>query len=98
MWLDGFQWERTGIRLSEWRVREALNAWPEVSFDSVLEHLRKRKFGKRSEKFPTDRILAVACPYEAPRFEDAAKMISDASELVVRDIAELLVESMEDER
>jgi Fe-S oxidoreductase len=98
MWLDGFQWEKTGIRLSEWRVREALNAWPEVRFNSVLEQLRKRKYRSRNEKSPTNRILAVACPYEAPRFEDAAKMISGASELVVRDIAELLAESIDDER
>jgi Fe-S oxidoreductase len=98
MWLDGYQWEKTGTRLSEWRIREALNAWPEVRFDSVLAHLRKRRFRKRNEKFPTDRILAVACPYEAPRFEDAAKMISGASELMVRDICELLLESIESER
>ena len=39
-------------------------------------------------------ILAVACPYETPRFEDAAKTVQGASQLKVRDIAELLVESM----
>ena len=39
-------------------------------------------------------ILAVACPYEAPRFEDAAKMVQGAGQLVVKDIAELLAESM----
>ncbi len=39
-------------------------------------------------------ILAVACPYESPRFEDAAKTIQGASQLKVRDIAELLVETM----
>lgn len=68
MWLDGFQWEKAHIRLSEWRVREALNAGAE--------------------------ILAVACPYEAPRFEDAGKTMPGASALKVRDIAELLAESM----
>jgi Fe-S oxidoreductase len=41
-------------------------------------------------------ILAVACPYESPRFEDAAKMVQGASQLRVKDIAELLVEAMED--
>jgi dimethylglycine catabolism B len=40
-------------------------------------------------------ILAVACPYEAPRFEDAAKMIQRASRLVVKDIAELLADALE---
>jgi len=68
MWLDGFQWEKAGVRMSEWRVREAVNAQAD--------------------------ILAVACPYETPRFEDAAKMIEGASRLAVRDIAELLAQSM----
>jgi Fe-S oxidoreductase len=68
MWLDGYTWEKAHVRLSEWRVREAVTAGAD--------------------------ILAIACPYEAPRFEDAAKMVEKASRLVVRDIAELLAESM----
>lgn len=40
-------------------------------------------------------ILATACPYEPPRFEDAVKTIPTASHLKVREIAELLVESMD---
>jgi Fe-S oxidoreductase len=68
MWLDGFQWEKAHVRLSEWRVREAMSVGADV--------------------------LAVACPYETPRFEDAAKTIQGASQLKVRDIAELLAESM----
>jgi Fe-S oxidoreductase len=39
-------------------------------------------------------ILAVACPYEPPRFEDATKTVPGANLLKVRDIAELLVEAM----
>lgn len=68
MWLDGFQWEKAHVRLSEWRVREAMSAGADT--------------------------LAVACPYETPRFEDAAKTIPGASQLRVRDIVELLAESM----
>ena len=68
MWLDGFQWEKARVRLSEWRVREALGA--DVN------------------------ILAVACPYETPRFEDAAKTAPQADGLVVKDIAELLAQAM----
>jgi Fe-S oxidoreductase len=68
MWLDGFQWEKAHVRLSEWRVREALSAGAD--------------------------ILAVACPYETPRFEDATKTIQGAGGLKVRDVAELLAESM----
>jgi Fe-S oxidoreductase len=41
-------------------------------------------------------ILAVACPYEPPRFEDAAKMVQEAGRLVVKDVAELLAEAMGD--
>lgn len=69
MWLDGFQWEKAHVRLSEWRIQEAVN----VNAD----------------------ILAVACPYEPPRFEDAAKMVEGAGRLAVKDIAELLAESIE---
>jgi hypothetical protein len=68
MWLDGFQWEKAHARLSEWRVREAVDAGAN--------------------------ILAVACPYEPPRFEDAAKMIPDAGSLVVKDIVELLADAL----
>jgi Fe-S oxidoreductase len=68
MWLDGFTWEKAHVRLSEWRVREAVQA----SAD----------------------ILAVACPYEAPRFEDAAKMVARAGRLEVFDIVELLARSV----
>lgn len=38
--------------------------------------------------------LAVACPYEPPRFEDAIKMTKEAVGLAVKDIAELLAEAM----
>ncbi|MGQ9502082.1 MAG: (Fe-S)-binding protein [Anaerolineae bacterium] len=41
-------------------------------------------------------ILAVACPYEAPRFEDAIKTVPGAGRLIVKDIAELLAEAMGD--
>jgi Fe-S oxidoreductase len=68
MWLDGFQWEKAHVRLSDWRVGEAI-----------------------SEKAD---VLAVACPYETPRFEDAAKTMPGAEQLKVRDIAELLAEAM----
>ena len=68
MWLDGFQWEKAHVRLSEWRVREAITAGAHT--------------------------LIVACPYETPRFEDAAKVVNGATSFKVRDIAELLAESM----
>lgn len=69
MWLDGFQWEKAHVRLSEWRVREAIAAGAD--------------------------ILAVACPYESPRFEDAAKMVQGAGHLKVMDIVELIATAIE---
>lgn len=68
MWLDGFQWEKAHARLSEWRVREAVDAGAN--------------------------ILAVACPYEPPRFEDAIKMTTQAGHLVVKDIVELIADAI----
>jgi len=41
-------------------------------------------------------VLAVACPYETPRFEDAVKSTGNEGGLVVKDIVELLAESMSD--
>jgi Fe-S oxidoreductase len=69
MWLDGFQWEKAHVRLSEWRVREALSIGAN--------------------------ILAVACPYEPPRFEDAVKNVKDAGRLQIKDIAELLADAID---
>jgi len=68
MWMDGFHWEKAHVRLSEWRVREAVAAGAD--------------------------ILAVSCPYEAPRFEDATKMVQRAGRLEVKDMAELLDQAM----
>lgn len=74
MWLDGFQWEKAEVRISEWRVREAISA---VGTDEN-----------------GTRILAVACPYEPPRFEDATKTVPGAAGLIVKDIVELIAEAM----
>ncbi len=41
-------------------------------------------------------ILAVACPYEPLRFEDATKVVPEAANLAVKDVAELLAEAMGD--
>jgi dimethylglycine catabolism B len=40
-------------------------------------------------------ILAVACPYEISRFEDALKVLGYEKKMIVRDIVELLAEMME---
>ncbi len=39
-------------------------------------------------------VLAVCCPYEVSRFEDAVKSTGNEGKLVVKDIIELVVESM----
>ena len=79
MWLDGFRWEKAEARISEWRVREAVSA---------LGNQETTSKGGRA------RILAIACPYETPRFEDAIKSMPGAEGLIVKDIVELLAESM----
>jgi Fe-S oxidoreductase len=40
--------------------------------------------------------LAVSCPYEVSRFEDALKVVGGDGRMVVRDVAELLSEAMEE--
>jgi len=41
-------------------------------------------------------VLAVSCPYEIYRFEDALKVVPHDKPMVVRDVVELLAESLED--
>lgn len=67
MWLDGFMADHVSERLSERRVREAVETGADV--------------------------LAVCCPYEVSRFEDAVKSTGNEGKLVVRDIIELMFES-----
>ena len=69
MWLDGFCADHVSERLSENRVREAV----EVGAD----------------------VLAVCCPYEVSRFEDAVKSTGNDGKLEVLDIIEILDQSME---
>ncbi len=64
MWLDGLTAERTSERLSENRVREAVEVGAEV--------------------------LAVCCPYEVSRFEDAVKSTGNDGRLQVLDIIEII--------
>ena len=64
MWLDSFTADHVSERLSERRVREAVESGAE--------------------------ILAICCPYEVSRFEDAVKTTGNDGKLKVIDIAELL--------
>ena len=40
-------------------------------------------------------VLAISCPYEVSRFEDALKVLGCDDKMVVRDVGELLAEAME---
>ena len=40
-------------------------------------------------------VLAVCCPYEVSRFEDALKVLGHDKRMIVRDVTELLAESLE---
>ncbi|MCI0443731.1 4Fe-4S dicluster domain-containing protein [bacterium] len=68
MWLDSFMSDHVTERLSERRVREAVETGADV--------------------------LAVCCPYEVSRFEDAVKSTGNEGKLIVRDIIELVDEAM----
>ncbi|MBK7407894.1 MAG: 4Fe-4S dicluster domain-containing protein [Saprospirales bacterium] len=68
MWLDGFMSDHVNERLSEKRVREAVETGADV--------------------------LAVCCPYEVSRFEDAVKSTGNEGKLIVRDIVELMEEAL----
>jgi Fe-S oxidoreductase len=57
-------------------------------------HVRLAEWRVREAVAAGADTLAVACTYEIPRFEDAAKMVQKASRLAIRDIAELLAEAM----
>ena len=69
MWLDGYAALHQAERLSENRVKEAVEVGAEV--------------------------LAVCCPYEVSRFEDAVKSTDNDGKLEVLDIIEILDQCME---
>jgi len=69
MWLDTYYAAKGCERLSERRVKEALETGADV--------------------------LAVSCPYEVSRFEDALKGQGGDKRMVVRDVVELLAEALE---
>jgi Fe-S oxidoreductase len=71
MWLDGLVADHTTERLSENRVKEAIEVGAEV--------------------------LAVCCPYEVSRFEDAVKSTNNDGKLEIIDIIEILDYCMGDD-
>jgi len=58
-------------------------------------HTRLSEWRVREAVAAGAEILAVGCPYEPPRFEDAIKTIQNAGQLKVREIAELLAQAMD---
>jgi len=59
-----------------------------------IAHTRLSEWRVREAMKAGAEILVIACPYEAPRFDDAIKTVKGAEGMVVKDIAELLLESM----
>lgn len=57
-------------------------------------HARLSEWRVREAHDSGANILAVACPYEPPRFEDAVKSTLQADQLIVKDIVELLAEAL----
>jgi Fe-S oxidoreductase len=68
MWLDSYSRDHTRERLSDRRVREAVESGADV--------------------------LAVCCPFEVSRFEDAVKATGNDGRLKVLDIIELIDQAM----
>jgi Fe-S oxidoreductase len=68
MWLDSYSRDHTRERLSDRRVREAVESGADV--------------------------LAVCCPFEVSRFEDAVKATGNEGRLKVLDIVELIAQAM----
>lgn len=100
MWLDGYTWDIAETRASEWRIQEIVPARPIKDIVTVFDESnnvanRKNGNGKSAKGIPSKRILAVACPYEKPRFQDAKKVVPGAVDLEIMDLAELLALSME---
>jgi Fe-S oxidoreductase len=56
-------------------------------------HARTTEWRIREAVTAGAQVLAVACPYETPRFEDAVKSTGNEGKLAVKDIVELLAES-----
>jgi Fe-S oxidoreductase len=67
--------------------------WLDTYYKSKgMERLSERR-AKEAVATGAD-VLAVACPYEVPRFEDALKVLGQEKRIIVRDITELLAESL----
>jgi Fe-S oxidoreductase len=60
-------------------------------------HTRTSEWRVREALAAGASTLAVACPYEPPRFEDAVKTVREASGMEVKDIVELLADAMEEQ-
>jgi Fe-S oxidoreductase len=68
--------------------------WLDTFFKSKgMERLSERRV-KEAVATGAD-VLAVSCPYEIFRFEDALKTLGHDKKMVVRDVAELLAESLD---
>ena len=94
----------TGVKLVE-MVHNHANAiccggggggmWLDTFFKSKnMERLSERRV-KEAIATGAD-VLAVSCPYEIFRFEDALKVIPHEKPMIVRDVVELLAESLGD--
>jgi len=63
----------------------------------IVEHGGQRLSDQRVQQAAETgaEVLAVSCPFELSRFEDSAKVVGLEGKLQVRDIVELLAESMD---
>ncbi|MCF7669230.1 MAG: (Fe-S)-binding protein [Verrucomicrobia bacterium] len=69
--------------------------WLDTYFkEKGMERLSERRI-KEAIATGAD-VLAVSCPYEIYRFEDALKTVDHDKPMIVRDVVELLAESLEE--
>jgi Fe-S oxidoreductase len=91
-----------GVKLVE-MVHQQINSWCcggggggmwlDTFFkEKGMERLSERRI-KEALATGAD-VLAVSCPYEVSRFEDALKTVGGDKKMVVRDVVELLAESL----
>jgi len=67
--------------------------WLDTYYKSKgMERLSERRIRETVETGAD--VLAVSCPYEISRFEDALKVMGYENKIIVRDIVELLAESL----
>jgi Fe-S oxidoreductase len=95
MWLDGFQWEKTHARTSEWRICEAVNVGADIMV--IACPYEKPRFEDAVKVVASDTWQCFGAPVRPARedLDEAIERIRQTQHLQIFDLAELLLSSME---